>query len=58
MKKYQLIMIVLAGVLFSCQKLDIEPTNVITPDVIFGGEGGMDVYMANKYRKMTIVVFW
>jgi hypothetical protein len=57
MKKYQLIMIVLAGVLFSCQKLDIEPTNVITPDVIFGGEGGMDVYMANIYRKLPIEDF-
>ena len=54
MKRYKLIIVLLAGIFASCQKLDIKPTNVAGEEVVFGGEAGMDVYMANIYRKLPI----
>ncbi|TZF85069.1 RagB/SusD family nutrient uptake outer membrane protein [Pedobacter sp. BS3] len=58
MKRYsKLILAVMAGILVSCQKLDIKPTNVVTEDVVFNGEAGMNVYMANIYRKLPIEDF-
>lgn len=57
MKRYILTIAVLAGILVSCQKLDIKPTNVAGEEVVFGGEAGMDVYMANIYRKLPIEDF-
>jgi hypothetical protein len=58
MKRYQLIIaILIAGMLFSCHKLDIKPKSILTSDVIFGGEGGIDAYMADIYRKLPIEDF-
>ncbi|MXV52911.1 RagB/SusD family nutrient uptake outer membrane protein [Pedobacter sp. HMF7647] len=45
------------SLLTSCQKLDIKPTNILTDDVIFGGEGGVNSYLADVYRKLPIEDF-
>jgi hypothetical protein len=57
MKRYKLIIAIMMGVLVSCQKLDIKPTSVVGEDVVFGNDAGMDVYMANIYRKLPIEDF-
>jgi len=41
----------------SCQKLDIAPTNIITPDIIFSSEAGINSYLANIYRSLPIEDF-
>jgi hypothetical protein len=61
MKIYNKLLIVLiAGVLAtvpSCQKLDIKPVNLLTDDQIFSSESGINVYMAQVYRKLPIEDF-
>lgn len=58
MKKYKLIIAVIAtGILTSCHKLDIPPVDIFTADVIYGGESGVNVYMANIYRKLPMEDF-
>ncbi|HTD99881.1 MAG TPA: RagB/SusD family nutrient uptake outer membrane protein [Mucilaginibacter sp.] len=41
----------------SCQKLNIAPTNIITPDIIFSSEAGVNAYLANIYRALPIEDF-
>src|SRR5260370_7636665 len=41
----------------SCQKLNIAPTNVITPAIIFSSEAGVDSYLATIYRALPIEDF-
>jgi hypothetical protein len=42
----------------SCQKLNIAPvTNIITPDIIFSSEAGINSYLANIYRALPIEDF-
>ncbi|WP_346316368.1 RagB/SusD family nutrient uptake outer membrane protein [Chitinophaga sp. YIM B06452] len=56
MKK--LFVIFLTGILFSCQGiLDIEPTNKIPADVLFGDPEGVKIYMANLYYQLPIEDF-
>jgi hypothetical protein len=61
MKTYNRIVILLiAGVLTvfgSCQKLDIKPVNLLTDDQIFSSESGVNVYLAQVYRKLPIEDF-
>lgn len=47
-----------AGALItSCQKLDIPPTNIFTPDIIFGSEAGVKSFLATIYRGLPIEDF-
>jgi len=56
--KFILSVVTGAGILFSsCQKLDIPPTNIITPDIIFSSEAGVDSYLATIYRALPIEDF-
>jgi hypothetical protein len=41
----------------SCQKLDIQPTNIISNDVIFSSESGINSYLATIYRALPIEDF-
>lgn len=41
----------------SCQKLDIKPVNLLTDDQIFSSESGINVYLAQVYRKLPIEDF-
>lgn len=41
----------------ACQKLDIKPVNLLTDDQIFSSESGINVYMAQVYRKLPIEDF-
>ncbi|MBO9204470.1 MULTISPECIES: RagB/SusD family nutrient uptake outer membrane protein [Niastella] len=41
----------------ACQKLDIKPVNLLTDDQIFSSESGVNVYMAQVYRKLPIEDF-
>ncbi len=50
----------MAGILMllaSCQKLDIKPPNVLSDDQIFSNEAGINVYLAQVYRKLPIEDF-
>jgi hypothetical protein len=46
-----------AALTTSCQKLNIAPTNIITPDIIFSSEAGVNSYLANIYRSLPIEDF-
>ncbi|MBD1362377.1 RagB/SusD family nutrient uptake outer membrane protein [Mucilaginibacter sp. ZT4R22] len=57
---YKLIIAISIGVAAtttSCQKLNIAPTNIITPDIIFSSEAGVNSYLANIYRSLPIEDF-
>jgi hypothetical protein len=41
----------------SCQKLNIAPVNVITPQVLFSSQAGVDAYLATIYRALPIEDF-
>ncbi|GAA4318586.1 RagB/SusD family nutrient uptake outer membrane protein [Mucilaginibacter gynuensis] len=41
----------------SCQRLDIPPTNIVGPDVIFGTEAGVTSFLANIYTGLPIEDF-
>lgn len=41
----------------SCQKLDIPPKNIFTPDVIFDSEAGVKSLLATIYRNLPIEDF-
>ena len=47
-----------AGLLItSCQKLDIPPTNIVTPDIIFSSDAGVNSYLATIYRNLPVEDF-
>jgi hypothetical protein len=41
----------------SCQKLDIPPKNIFTPDVIYDSEAGVKSFLATIYRNLPIEDF-
>lgn len=41
----------------SCQKLDIAPTNIFTPQIILGTEAGVNSFLASIYRALPIEDF-
>jgi hypothetical protein len=41
----------------SCQKLDMPPTNIFTPQIIFGTEAGVNSFLATIYRNLPIEDF-
>lgn len=56
----KLVILLIVGVLAtvsSCQKLDTKPVNLLTDDQIFSSESGINVYMAQVYRKLPIEDF-
>lgn len=56
----KLIMIVTvsaAALISSCQKLDMPPTNIFTPEIIFGSEAGVKSFLATIYRGLPIEDF-
>lgn len=52
-----LILLAVLGAVASCRKLDIKPVNLLTDDQIFASEAGINVYMAQVYRKLPIEDF-
>ncbi|MFD2874246.1 RagB/SusD family nutrient uptake outer membrane protein [Mucilaginibacter ximonensis] len=49
---------VAAGVLVSsCQKLNIPPTNIVTPDIIYSSEAGVKSFLATIYQNLPIEDF-
>lgn len=46
-----------AAFISSCQKLDMPPTNIFTPDIIFGSEAGINSFLATIYRGLPIEDF-
>ncbi len=57
MKILKYILIVISFALFSCENLDISPTNIIGDDDIFGSESGITSYMARLYSELPIEDF-
>jgi hypothetical protein len=55
--KTLLVLLTVLAVISSCQKLDIKPVNLLTDDQIFSSESGVNVYMAQVYRKLPIEDF-
>ena len=53
------IFILLAGLfLLGCKKvLDLEPTDRLTADMIFGDPKGVELYMANLYNQLPVEDF-
>ncbi|WP_295718317.1 RagB/SusD family nutrient uptake outer membrane protein [Mucilaginibacter sp.] len=51
------ISISVGGSLTSCQKLDIPPTNIVTPDVIYSSEAGVKSFLATIYQNLPIEDF-
>jgi hypothetical protein len=51
------ISISIGALVTSCQKLDIPPTNIFTPDIIFGSEAGVKSFLATIYRGLPIEDF-
>ncbi|MDB5026159.1 MAG: RagB/SusD family nutrient uptake outer membrane protein [Mucilaginibacter sp.] len=41
----------------SCQKLNIPPTNIVTPDVIYSSEAGVRSFLTTIYRNLPIEDF-
>lgn len=41
----------------SCQKLDIPPTNIVTPDIIYSSEAGVKSFLATIYQNLPIEDF-
>ncbi|HVW98237.1 MAG TPA: RagB/SusD family nutrient uptake outer membrane protein [Mucilaginibacter sp.] len=41
----------------SCQKLDIPPTNIFTPDIIYDSEAGVKSFLATIYQNLPIEDF-
>ncbi|WP_316742068.1 RagB/SusD family nutrient uptake outer membrane protein [Pedobacter antarcticus] len=52
-----MVMITATAVISSCQKLDMPPTNIFTPDIIFGSEAGVKSFLATIYRALPIEDF-
>lgn len=52
-----LILLAVLAAVASCQKLNIKPVNLLTDDQIFASEAGINVYMAQVYRKLPIEDF-
>ena len=55
--KIFVVLLVVLAIISSCQKLDIKPVNLLTDDQIFSSEAGINVYMAQVYRKLPIEDF-
>lgn len=53
----KLIMISAIALVSSCQKLDMPPTNIFTPEIIFGSEAGVNSFLATIYRKLPVEDF-
>ena len=51
------ISITAAASVTSCQKLDIPPKNIFTPDVIFNSEAGVKSFLATIYQDLPIEDF-
>ncbi|GAA3983130.1 RagB/SusD family nutrient uptake outer membrane protein [Mucilaginibacter dorajii] len=41
----------------SCQRLDIPPTNIVTPDIIYSSEAGVKSFLATIYQNLPIEDF-
>ena len=41
----------------SCQRLDIPPTNIFTPDIIYNSEAGVKSFLATIYQNLPIEDF-
>src|SRR3569833_3220999 len=41
----------------SCQKLNIPPTNIVTPDIIYSSEAGVKSFLATIYQNLPIEDF-
>src|SRR5258707_3227346 len=41
----------------SCQRLDIPPTNIFTPNVIYNSEAGVKSFLATIYQNLPIEDF-
>src|SRR3978361_645130 len=41
----------------SCQKLNIPPTNIFTPDIIYNSEAGVKSFLATIYQNLPIEDF-
>lgn len=52
-----LIAAMLSGLVISCNKLAIEPVNIIQDDIALGSEGGVKAYMAALYKDLPIEDF-
>ncbi len=55
--KIFIVLLAVLAVISSCQKLNIKPVNLLTDDQIFSSESGVNVYMAQVYRKLPIEDF-
>src|SRR5437879_5702821 len=51
------ISITAAASVTSCQRLDIPPTNIFTPDVIYNSEAGVKSFLATIYQNLPIEDF-
>ncbi|MEO3403424.1 RagB/SusD family nutrient uptake outer membrane protein [Mucilaginibacter sp. CAU 1740] len=59
-KVHKLIIAIAFGVgasVTSCQRLDIPPKNIFTPDVIYGSEAGVKSFLATIYANLPIEDF-
>lgn len=52
-----MVTITATALISSCQKLDMPPTNIFTPDIIFGSEAGVRSFLATIYRALPIEDF-
>ncbi|WP_426330146.1 RagB/SusD family nutrient uptake outer membrane protein [Pedobacter sp. R-06] len=58
MKKINFIIALISiGVLFSCNKLELSPPNIIQDDIALGTEDGVKAYMAALYSNLPIEDF-
>jgi hypothetical protein len=55
--KLLFVLLALLATVSACQKLDTKPVNLLTDDQIFSSESGVNVYMAQVYRKLPIEDF-
>ncbi len=51
------ISITAAASVTSCQRLDIPPKNIFTPDVIYNSEAGVKSFLATIYQNLPIEDF-
>lgn len=59
-KLHKLIIAISVGVgtsVTSCQKLDIPPTNIFTPNIIYDSEAGVKSFLATIYQNLPIEDF-
>ena len=54
MKKLIVLMITVMFLTGCSDFLDVQPTDKVTPDAIFGSEKGIESFLANLYQYMPI----